>query len=134
MNEKPISQTQQNTAKTYTIRQASELLGVKTGTLRSYCNRGLIPGLKRSHTGYRIFSADQLDQLRNIANLYRCKFSTSEIKRLLRNDHSTKLQILGTKKQQLWQELNEIRQNIDFLERQEELIAQSQNSTSDIEF
>lgn len=119
---------------TYTIRQASQLLGIKSSTLRSYCNHGLIPGLRRNARGYRIFSEPQLDLLRNIAYLYRCGLNTAETKRFLRGSPDLKLQILGTKKQQLWQQLNNIRQNIDFIERQEDLIGQNQNSTLDVEF
>ena len=130
----PVTNPANQPNQDFTIRQVSELLGVKTVTLRSYCNRGLITGLKRNHAGYRIFSENQINQLRNISFLYRCGFSTRNIKTYLKSPSNIRQQILATKKQQLWQELDGIRQNIDFIERQEELIAQNQNSTSNIEF
>jgi len=114
-----------NEPKTYTIRQASELLGVRTGTLRHYCNLGLVPGLKRNRAGQRIFSEEQFNQLRNIAYFFRCELTSREIKNYLRSSPAEQKQILGTKKQQLWQKLDTIRQNIDFIERQEDLINQN---------
>lgn len=114
-----------NEPKAYTIRQASELLGVKTGTLRHYCNLGLISGLKRNRAGQRIFSEEQFNQLRNIAYFFRCELTSREIKNYLRSSPAEQKQILGTKKQQLWQKLDTIRQNIDFIERQEDLINQN---------
>lgn len=114
-----------NEPKTYTIRQASELLGVRTGTLRHYCNLGLVPGLKRNRAGQRIFSEEQFNQLRNIAYFFRCELTSREIKNYLHSSPAEQKQILGTKKQQLWQKLDTIRQNIDFIERQEDLINQN---------
>lgn len=125
MNQNTISQSiaDQNTTepKTYTIRQASDLLNVKTGTLRHYCNLGLISGLKRNRAGQRIFSEEQFNQLRNIAYFFRCELTSREIKKYLHSSPAEQKQILGTKKQQLWQKLDAIRQNIDFIERQEDL-------------
>lgn len=118
--------TSQNVAaaqlEAYTIRQASKLLGVKTGTLRHYCNLGLIPGLKRNLTGQRIFSESQFNQLRNIVCFFRCGLTSHEVKTYLRSSPAEQKQILGTKKQQLWQKLDDLRQNIDFIERQEDLL------------
>lgn len=126
MNQNTISQSiaDQNTTepKTYTIRQASDLLSIKTGTLRHYCNLGLIPGLKRNRAGQRIFSEEQFNQLRNIAYFFRCELTSREIKKYLHSSPAEQKQILGTKKQQLWQKLDAIRQNIDFIERQEDLL------------
>ena len=127
----PANQAQQpDEPEFFTIRQASELLGIKTGTLRHYCNLGLIPGLRRNRTGYRIFSHAQLDQLRNIACLFRCELTSREIKNYLRSSPAKQKRILSTKKQQLWQKLDDIRQNIDFIERQEDLLTQSQTLQS----
>lgn len=126
MNQNTIGQSiaDQNTTepKTYTIRQASDLLSVKTGTLRHYCNLGLISGLKRNRAGQRIFSEEQFNQLRNIAYFFRCELTSREIKKYLHSSPAEQKQILGTKKQQLWQKLDAIRQNIDFIERQEDLL------------
>ncbi len=124
MNENNQSQ-QPGEAEFLTIRQASNLLGVKTKTLRHYCNLGLVPRLKRNRNGYRIFSEDQINQLRNIAYLHRCGLTSHEIKTYFRSTPVVQRQILGTKKQQLWQKLDETRQNIDFIERQEDLLRQS---------
>lgn len=126
MNQNTIGKSiaDQNTTepKTYTIRQASDLLSVKTGTLRHYCNLGLISGLKRNRAGQRIFSEEQFNQLRNIAYFFRCELTSREIKKYLHSSPAEQKQILGTKKQQLWQKLDSIRQNIDFIERQEDLL------------
>lgn len=107
---------------TYSAKQTAKLLNVTTRQIRSCCSLGVIPNLKRSLSGYYIFSEDQVNQLRAILLFRRCGLSNREIKTYFRGTTAEQKQILGTKKQQLWQKLDEIRQNIDFLERQEDFL------------
>ena len=116
-----ISAPSQN--QTYSAKQVAQQLGITSRQIRSYCALGIIPNLKRSLTGYYTFTESQINQLQVIANLRRCELKNHEIKTYFRSTPTIQKQILGTKKQQLWQKLDDIRKNIDFIERQEDLIS-----------
>lgn len=113
-----------------TMRQASKLLGIKSQTLRRYCNRGFVPGLRHTLPGQtRTFTPGQLDYLRLAHFLTKAGFTTKDLRKyiqLSRDDTITSRQerkaMLSTHKRQVWQELEELQSTIDFIERQEELL------------
>lgn len=108
----------------YTIRQAAQMLNVTSRQIRYYCNNGLIRGVRRNLAGYRVFSAPQIEELGYIANLFQCGLTKKEVKTCLRGPLTQCKNLLSTKKRQFWQELETIRQTIDHIERQEELLEQ----------
>ncbi len=116
-----------DTEETLSLRQASSILGITTSKLRRFCNRGLIQHVRRTKSGYRILSMAQVDWVKTLVYFDRCGMSTAEIKKyrdLCRKGRITLTErkaILLTKKRQLWQELEDLRENIDFIERKEEL-------------
>lgn len=113
---------------TYTLSQASQMLGVSTAILRRLCNTGLIPGVKRDWRGYRMLSEEQVDNARVFLELRKLGFSKAELKKysgLLRKGKAAapdRKAMLETQKRQLWQELEDCQHGIDFLERQVELL------------
>jgi len=124
---------------TYTLRQASELLGIPLSTVRYYYRKGLIPHARRLGTGYRILDHDQLDWVQTIDKLHRfCGLSVDELKKytwLSRQGKATiteRLAILDTKKRQLWQELEDLKDGIDFIERREDILRKSSSSDEKI--
>lgn len=112
----------------FTIKQAAAQLGIPASTIRYYCGLGLIPHIKRTRTGYRLLNSCQLDQLCFIAHLSRCGFSTKELKRyatLAKQGNITipeRKALLATKKQQLWHQVRDLQNEIDFIERQEDYL------------
>lgn len=108
-----------------TVKSASEQLGVSVDTLRRLCNSGLIPHVRRNHLGFRVLEAWQINYARTMLGL-----KLSELKNytsLYRRGAETlpeRKAILETQKRQLWQELEDRKQGIDFIERQIELIDQ----------
>lgn len=64
----------------YTIKTAAEVLGVPTSTIRFYDRQGLLPFMRRSEAGYRIFDENDLMLLRTIDCLKRTGMSIKEIK------------------------------------------------------
>jgi MerR family transcriptional regulator, copper efflux regulator len=66
----------------------AEAAGVGVETLRFYEQQGLLPGLRRSASGYRLYSLEQLQRLRFIKRAKELGFSLREIKDLLALTHS----------------------------------------------
>lgn len=113
-----------------TMRQVSELLGVKSQVLRRYCNRGFVPGAVRIRPGRRrMFTKEQVDYLGLALFLTRAGFTTKDLRKYVAfsrdggavADRERKA-MLATHKRQIWQELKNLQETIDFIERQEELL------------
>lgn len=118
-------------AKTYTTMEICKQLDAPRHIVNSLCNRGLIPHLKRNHFGRRIFSQEQVELIAILVKMRQAGFTSAELRqysRLARQGSSTaadRLAILTTRKHQLWQEIKERQQAIDFIERQEEIATDS---------
>lgn len=50
----------------YTIKEVSEMMNLSIPTLRYYDKMGLLPGLERKESGYRIFSEGDIEMLKII--------------------------------------------------------------------
>lgn len=114
----------------YTIRQASDILGVPTKVLRRFCDEGSIRHVRRKRNGYRILNKEQLEWAGILANLERCGFNELERKTFARlawkGDKTLKDRkaMLETKKRNLWQKIEDLQAGIDFVERQVEVYDQ----------
>lgn len=64
----------------YTIKEASELIGLPASTIRYYDKHGLIQSIERSDSGYRKFSDGDIELLRIIECLKRTGMAIKEIK------------------------------------------------------
>lgn len=112
----------------YTIKQASEEIGVSVWVLRRFCRNGLIPHVKRSHSGYLIFTPEQVGFAGMLASLERAGMSRSKLKQFARlfrrGDESLaeRKAMLETQRRQFWQELEDHQHGIDAIERQIEII------------
>jgi DNA-binding transcriptional MerR regulator len=115
----------------YTIKQAATKLKTTPGAIRYYYRVGLIPNVKRAKNGYRLLDANQLTQIRTLVFLKRCGLNNREVRRYInleRQGSSTipaRQALLETKKRQIWQQIKDCQENIDFIERQEELFTQA---------
>lgn len=113
---------------TFTMREVSRELGIPVYTIRYFCNHGLVPHVRRTRGGRRVFTAQQYDWLKSLYGLRECGFTIEELKnyaRLCRTGDETiseRKAILTTQKRQLRQEAERLDQAIDFLERREELL------------
>lgn len=118
------------TLATYTTADISKQLGVPKHIITYLCNRGLVQHIKRTRLGYRTFNQEQVDLIAILIKMRSAGFSTKELRqysRLYRQGDSTadeRLAMLTTRKRQLWQEIKERQESIDFIERQEELAGQ----------
>ncbi len=106
-----------------TMRQVSAKLNIPSRKIRNYCTWGLLKHVRHNKVGRRIFTAEQLDQIALLYGLQKAGFNHDQLKQYARTkDKSLQKSLLATQKRQLWQELEDIKSSIDFIERQEELL------------
>lgn len=63
----------------YTIKEVSEMFGLPIPTLRYYDKMGLLPGLKRKDSGYRIFSEGDIEMIKIIDSFKQAGFQIKDI-------------------------------------------------------
>lgn len=113
----------------YTLKQVRQKINIPTYTLRKFCDKGLIRGVRR-RGGYRVFNEEQIEQARTLNRLIQCGMSWNDLRtymELERAGDQTVAQrkaMLETKKRQLWQEIEDKQACIDFIERKEEIFNQ----------
>lgn len=121
----------ESTQEQYNIRQLSQEFHIPSQTLRRFCSRGLVPGVRRTRTGRLTFTLEQATWLRTLVFLQSCGFSSSELKRyatLCRQGNGTipeRKAMLETKKRQIWQTIEDAQANIDFIERKTDIFDQA---------
>lgn len=67
----------------YTIKEVSEMMNLSVSTLRYYDRMGLLPGLTRKQSGYRIFSENDLEMLKIINSFKKAGFSIKDMQNYL---------------------------------------------------
>lgn len=67
----------------YTIKQVSEMTGLPIPTLRYYDKEGLLPGLQRKESGYRIFTDDDLETIQIIECFKQSGLQIKEMKNFM---------------------------------------------------
>lgn len=68
----------------YTIKQAAEKMDVTPVTLRYYDKQGLLPFMKRTESGYRMFSEEDMGMLQVIDCLKKTGMSIKEIQQFIK--------------------------------------------------
>jgi DNA-binding transcriptional MerR regulator len=111
--------------KYWQIGEIAEQLGVTTKTLRHYEKIGLIEP-QRSDSGYRLYSAEDVERLQRIRQLQALGLSLRQIKAIFTEDDGS-----------LWQEamqtlLGEVEAQIELLEQRRELISKLLERGEDI--
>ncbi len=112
----------------YTIRQASEQIGISVWTVRRLCRNGMVPYVRRSRAGYQVLTAEQVNLIKTLVALEKAGMPRKSLKRfaglLRQGDQSLpeRKAMLETQRRQFWQELEDIQRGIDVIERQIEII------------
>ncbi len=112
----------------YTTNQVCEILNVKKAWLKKVLNRGLVRGVRRGRNHYRLISADQLELVRTLKYLSQGEGFMKDLKTYADLEHrgkaaeEVKKAFLETKKRQFWEELKNLQDAIDHIERKIEVI------------
>lgn len=119
--------------KFYTIGEVCEILEIPKKAVKPWLRNGLIRGVKRQHNHYRVFSEAQLDLMRMLAHLSQAGTKMPELKKYAaleqsepRNTAEIK-SLLETKKRQMWENLRQLQEGIDLIERRIEVLEQGEN-------
>ncbi len=71
-----------------TVGQVAQTFGVTVRTLHHYDEVGLLSPSERSHAGYRLYTAEDLERLATIVTYRRLDLPLDEVAALLRGDGS----------------------------------------------
>lgn len=75
----------------YTIGELAKKLNITTRTIRYYDQKGLVKPSRVSESGYRLYSAKQVKQLKLIIFLKELGFSLKDIQKILEDKNGDKL-------------------------------------------
>ena len=106
----------------YTMKETCEQVGISYGTLRFYCNEGLVPNVKRDKNNYRVFDERNINWLRGLQCLKKCGMSIKDMKTYMNlclegvSTISERKRLLSIKKQCLINEIEEMNQSIEFVD------------------
>lgn len=106
----------------YTIGEMAKTLGVPASTLRYYDQEGIIPFVKRSSGGIRMFTDKDYEWLKVIECLKKSGLSIKEIKAFIdmadRNDASLteRLELFRARKEAVQKQMAEMQETLDLLE------------------
>lgn len=67
---------------TYTTKQVSEIVGINISTIHYYDNLGIIPDIKRSKNGYRLFTIQNINWLKDLQVFADSGMTLKDIKKL----------------------------------------------------
>lgn len=107
--------------KLYSMKETVEKTGLTYDTLKFYCNKDLIPNVKRDKNNYRIFSDDDINWIKNLSCLKKCGMSINEMKEYLnlclmgKESIPERNKILDKKLYELEHMKQEIEDTIDFV-------------------
>lgn len=111
----------------YSMKEACQLTNMTYDTLKFYCNKGLVPNVKRDKNNYRIFDDNNIGWLKSLSCLKKCSMSIEEIKEYLdyclqgQNTIPERKVILNKKRQKLIEQMKVIQESIDYIDSKQQL-------------
>ena len=106
----------------YTMKQACEKTGLAYEILKFYCNKGLVPNVKRDKNNRRIFDERDIAWINSLNCLKNCGMSIAEMKEYIElclTGESTipeRKVILDTKRKSLVEQLKQMQDCIDYID------------------
>ena len=107
---------------TFTMMQVCREVGMTYQTLKFYCNKGLVPNVKRDKNNRRVFDERDVEWIRSLGCLKRCGMSIDEMRRYvdlcLEGERSipARKEMLAEKQQRLREQLAEVQASIDYID------------------
>ncbi len=107
--------------KHYTIGQVSDALDIPSSTVRYYESKGLLPDIRRTEGGIRIFTEEDLDWMRLIGYLKLSGMTISEIREFTslyqRGDETIgeRRALVHRRREEIERQLVELKETLDFI-------------------
>lgn len=111
----------------YTMKEACQLCNMTYDTLKFYCNKGLVPNVKRDKNNYRVFDDNNIGWLNSLSCLKKCGMSIEEIKEYLdfclqgKSTIPKRKVILSQKREALIEQMKIIQESIDYIDTKQQL-------------
>lgn len=109
----------------YSMKEVCELCDMTYDTLKFYCNKGLIPNVKRDKNNYRIFSEHDVAWISSLSCLKQCGMSIIEMQQYLQyclegqeTINERKL-MLDKKKLELLNKLKVVEDSIEYIDNKQ---------------
>ena len=109
----------------YSMKEACQLCNMTYDTLKFYCNKGLVPNVKRDKNNYRVFDDNDIGWLNSLSCLKKCGMSIDEIKEYLdyclqgQSTIPTRKIILSQKREGLLKQVQVIQESIDYIDKKQ---------------
>ena len=110
----------------YTMMQACKETGMTYQGLKFYCNKGLIPNVKRDSINRRIFDEHDIAWIKSLSCLKNCGLSLQEMKEYAKlclegaSSIPQRQKILAQKKLQLQEKVAALTASIEYIDKKQE--------------
>lgn len=107
---------------TYTMMQVCREAGMTYQTLKFYCNKGLVPNVKRDRNNRRVFDEHDVAWIKSLVCLKRCGMSIEEMRAYvdlcLQGEPSIpqRKELLAVKREQLKEQMAQIQESLDYID------------------
>lgn len=108
--------------KRYSMKEACQILGMPYETLKYYCKEGLVPGVQRDRSNYRVFDERSIGWIKGLQSLRDCGMSMKEMKHYLQlclegaRSIPERKDILAQKRLALQQRFAQVEQAIQYID------------------
>ena len=106
----------------YSMKEACTLTNMTYENLKFYCNKGLVPNVKRDSRNYRVFDEHDIKWIQSLNCLKSCGMSIAEMKEYLalcmegKGTIPERKVILAEKKENLLQSIAELQKSVAYID------------------
>ena len=119
----------------YTMKEVCDLCDMTYDILKFYCNKGLIPNVKRDKNNYSVFSKHDVDWINSLSCLKQCGMSIIEMQQYLeyclkgQDTINERKIMLAKKKQELLAKLKTVENSIEYIDNKQKFYNDVLNGT-----
>ena len=108
--------------KVFTMMEVCREIGMTYQTLKFYCNKGLVPNVKRDKNNRRVFDEHDVEWIKSLTCLKRCGMSIEEMREYLgmclqgESSIPERKVMLAEKRERLVEQLVQVQASIDYID------------------
>lgn len=108
--------------KVFTMMEVCREVGMTYQTLKFYCNKGLVPNVKRDKNNRRVFDEHDVEWIKSLTCLKRCGMSIEEMREYLdmclqgESSIPERKVMLAEKRERLVEQLAQVQASIDYID------------------